>query len=113
MYLVLLEENLVGRINLSEIHRGVYQSASLGYRIGQEFCHMGIGTNAVASLQVQAHRRHRLHRLDAKTLANNLASQKVLLNNGFRLISKSQKSYRYSGRWLDQLMFECLLELNE
>jgi [ribosomal protein S5]-alanine N-acetyltransferase len=51
-----------------------------------------------------------LHRLEAATLVDNLASQAVLRRTGFTLIGLASRYLRIAGRWRDHLLFQRLAD---
>ena len=69
---------LVGGVTLSNVRRGVTQSGSLGYWTGAPFQKRGFMTEAVKALAHYALTELKLHRVDAASLPDNLASIRVL-----------------------------------
>src|SRR4051812_48983536 len=74
----------IGRLTLSGITRGAFQSASLSYWVSRSHIGRGLATAAVADAVTIAFHELALHRLQAETLLHNTASQLVLTRNGFR-----------------------------
>ncbi|MFK3737418.1 GNAT family N-acetyltransferase [Massilia sp. TN1-12] len=97
---------LVGRINLSHVKRAHSHSAVLGYRIGADFGGRGIAGAAVQRLLAIAFGELRLRRLEADASVANLASQRVLLRNGFVEYGRSRRSFELGGTWHDRVHFE-------
>ena len=92
---------LAGVIDISEIVRGSFQSAYLGYYAfvphnGQG--HMRRGLSAVIR---EAFRTHRLHRLEANIQPGNHASRILVRQLGFRREGLSPRYLKVSGRWRD------------
>ena len=81
-FYVYVEEGgaILGRFNLYDIADGV---ANLGYRVAQHAAGRGVATAATGDLCRLAATRHGLRALMAATSRENIASQKVLANNGF------------------------------
>ncbi len=77
---------LAGTISLSHVARGSFQSANVGYWVTSTRNGRGLATRAVGELAEHAFAALDLHRLEAGTLVDNLASQRVLheerLRNG-------------------------------
>jgi ribosomal-protein-alanine N-acetyltransferase len=48
----------------------------------------------------------RLHRLQAGTLVDNVASQRVLEKNGFELIGLARRYLQIAGGWRDHLLYQ-------
>lgn len=101
---------IVGRINVSDIVRGAFQSAHLGYWVGQEYNGRGIATAAVAATLALACGEYQLHRLQAGTLVHNHGSQRVLRRNGFSEIGVAPRYLKIGGEWQDHLLFQRLVD---
>ncbi len=97
---------IVGRANLFDVARGPVQGAELGYRIGERHQGRGHATRAVAHVIREAFERWDLHRVEASTAAANVASQIVLLRNGFQFWGRARRSLRVHGTWIDSVCFE-------
>jgi [ribosomal protein S5]-alanine N-acetyltransferase len=102
------EGAVVGRINLNNIVRGAFQSASLGYWLAQAATGRGTATAAVRDIIRFAFTELRLHRIQADTLVHNTASQRVLARNGFIRIGLAPRYLRIAGRWQDCIMHQLL-----
>ncbi|ANJ28997.1 acetyltransferase [Agromyces aureus] len=100
---------IIGRMNLSDVVRGAFQNANLGYWIDGEYTGRGLATTAVG-VALHAARRAGLHRVQAGTLVHNAASQTVLERNGFARIGLARRYLRIAGRWQDHVLFERLLD---
>ena len=75
--------SLMGGMTLGNVRRGVSQSATLGYWMGQPFAGRGIMTKAVRVMKVFAFEKLGLRRIEAGCIPNNIASIRVLEANGF------------------------------
>lgn len=107
LYVVLDPDGaIVGRVNLFDVARGPVQGAELGYRIGERHQGRGHATRAVAHAVREAFERWDLHRLEASTAATNVASQIVLLRNGFQFWGRARRSLLVHGTWIDSVCFE-------
>jgi ribosomal-protein-alanine N-acetyltransferase len=102
-------DDIVGRMNLSDVVRGAFQNAHLGYWIDAEYTGRGLATMAVG-LAVHAARGIGLHRVQAGTLVHNAASQAVLQHNGFERFGLARRYLRIAGEWQDHVLFERLLD---
>lgn len=109
-FLVLRSEDdaLLGGITLSNIRRGVAQSGSLGYWIGQPHARKGYMTEALCAIVRFAFDELGLHRLEAACLPNNAASRGVLLKVGFAEEGFAREYLRINGRWQDHRLFAML-----
>ncbi|GAA4766211.1 ribosomal protein S5-alanine N-acetyltransferase [Microbacterium gilvum] len=101
---------IVGRLNISSITRGVFQSATLGYWVDAALQGRGVMTRAVAAVVGIARVELSLHRLEAGTLVHNTASQAVLRANGFVEYGRAERYLRIAGRWQDHVLFQRILE---
>ncbi|WP_257009796.1 GNAT family N-acetyltransferase [Evansella halocellulosilytica] len=90
------DENLVGRINLIDVNKEGTQ-CELGYRIGKGYIGKKVATNAVKEILIKAARSYGIESVQAKTTTNNIASQKVLENNGFNLLKVEGEKFEFLG----------------
>lgn len=104
-YAIELHGALVGTLTLSDVVRGSFQSAHLGYWVSRPVNGRGVATAAVAAAVEMAFGDLRLHRLQAATLPGNVASQRVLEKNAFERIGVSRDYLRIAGRWQDHILF--------
>ena len=80
MYLYFDAQHILGRFNIINIDQKI---AEIGYRLAERATGKGIATTGLQALMVEAKNRLKLQQLTARVTIDNLASQKVLLNNGF------------------------------
>jgi ribosomal-protein-alanine N-acetyltransferase len=102
------DETLLGGISLSNVRRGVSESASLGYWVGQRFARQGYMTEALPLVVEFAFERLGLHRLEAACLPSNLPSRAVLAKTGFRQEGYARGYLCIAGKWQDHLLFAIL-----
>lgn len=95
-----------GRINLNNIVRGPFQSASVGYWLSQDAGGRGLATRAVLEVADVAFGLLGLHRLEAGTIPENHRSQAVLLRTGFERFGYAVAYLNIAGRWRDHLLFQ-------
>ena len=98
--------DLVGTLNINSIIRGSFQSASIGYWVSQHCNGRGFASAAVAAAKRIASDQLGLHRLQAETLVDNAASQRVLLKNGFVQYGHAPEYLKIAGRWQDHLLYQ-------
>lgn len=101
-------EKLVGGVTLSNVRRGVTQSASIGYWIGQPYQNNGFMSEAVAALLKYAFEDLSLHRIEAASLPDNHASRRVLAKNGFQREGLARQYLRINGRWQDHVLYSVI-----
>lgn len=99
---------LLGGVTVSNLRRGVAQSASLGYWIGARHSRQGYMTDALARVLQFAFNDLGLHRVEAACLPHNAASMSLLAKCGFREEGHAREYLRINGRWQDHLLFAIL-----
>jgi ribosomal-protein-alanine N-acetyltransferase len=102
------DNTLVGGVNLSNVRRGVAQSASLGYWIGAPYARQGYMTDALRCLMPFAFDRLGLNRIEAACLPHNAASRSLLLKIGFREEGHARQYLRINGNWQDHVLYALL-----
>ncbi|MFC4786318.1 GNAT family N-acetyltransferase [Nocardioides sp. MAHUQ-72] len=107
-WLIWQGEEVVGRVNLTNLARGVSQNASLGYWVDHRHTGRGIATAAVQFALKRATGLG-LHRIEAGTLAHNEASQVVLRRCGFTLIGTAPEYLFIAGTWQHHVLFQKIL----
>jgi len=105
-FAILAGNRIAGTVTLSNIVRGPFQSATLGYWVAERLGGRGLATQAVQEVVAIAFEELRLHRLQAATLIDNVASQRVLEKNGFEPIGLARRYLRIAGDWRDHLLFQ-------
>jgi [ribosomal protein S5]-alanine N-acetyltransferase len=107
-HVILDGDRIIGRITLSNIIRGPFQSCFVGYWVAQADNGRGHATAAVARVAESAFEDLGLHRLEAGTLPHNKGSQEVLRRNGFTQFGHAPRYLRIAGRWQDHILFQKL-----
>jgi len=102
------DDALLGGINLSNIRRGVAQSANLGYWIGEPYVRHGYMTEALRALMLFVFDRLGLHRVEAACLPHNAASRGLLLKLGFREEGYARQYLRINASWQDHVLYALL-----
>ncbi|HEV7797726.1 MAG TPA: GNAT family N-acetyltransferase [Pyrinomonadaceae bacterium] len=92
---------IIGAINLSQIFRGGFQSAYLGYYIGAQYAGQGYMTEALRLALRYAFQGLKLHRLEANIQPGNNASIALVRRAGFIREGYSRRYLKISGRWRD------------
>ena len=104
------DDAIVGGINVSNVRRGVAQTASLGYWIGAAYARHGHMSEALAATVHYAFDRLAIHRLEAACLPDNEASARLLLKFGFREEGFARRYLRINGAWSDHRQFALLAD---
>ncbi len=96
---------LVGQIAITNVIRGVAQSAFVGYWIGFQYLNQGYVTEAVRAIFNFAFSVLNLHRLSLWIALENDASLRVAEKLGLRYEGTAQKALHLGGRWQDTKIF--------
>jgi ribosomal-protein-alanine N-acetyltransferase len=100
--------SVAGRITLSGIVRGPFQSCSIGYWVSVTAAGRGLATAAVRDMVRVAFGELGLHRVQAETLLHNVRSQRVLKRNGFRRIGMAPAYLQIAGQWQDHILYQVI-----
>ncbi len=95
------ERALAGVITVSEIVRGGFQSAYLGYYAFSPHDGHGHMSQGLRAVLTDVFRVHRLHRVEANIQPGNVASRELVRALGFRLEGLSPRYLKIAGRWRD------------
>ncbi len=111
-FLILLRdsETVVGGLTISHIRRGVSQTASLGYWLGEMHTSKGFMTEALTAAIPFAFTELKLHRIEAACLPKNDASRRLLERLGFQEEGQARGYLKIDGRWQDHVLFGLLEE---
>jgi len=98
-HVILDDDCVVGRVTLSNVVRGPFQSCNLGYWVDAAHNGRGLGSASVREIVDLAFGRLGLHRIEAGTLHHNVGSQRVLERNGFVPFGVAPAYLKIAGRW--------------
>jgi [ribosomal protein S5]-alanine N-acetyltransferase len=101
---------IVGWVNVSEIVRGGFQSAFLGYGGVAAFAGQGYMTEALQLVLRDVFGRLRLHRLEANIQPANAPSIALVKRCGFEREGFSPRYLKVGGRWRDHERWAILAE---
>ncbi|MBO21431.1 MAG: 30S ribosomal protein S5 alanine N-acetyltransferase [Rhodospirillaceae bacterium] len=101
---------LLGGISVSNVRRGVAQTGTLGYWIGEAHAGQGYMREGLDLLLGFCFTDLGLHRVEAACLPSNAASQRLLLASGFSEDGFARKYLKIRGVWQDHLLFSLLAE---
>ena len=105
-----IDDAVVGSVELSQIARGAFQSAYLGYHIGAPFARQGYMREGLRLVLHYAFRQLRLHRLEANIQPGNVASLALVEGLGFCREGYSPRYLKLGGRWRDHQRWAILAE---
>jgi ribosomal-protein-alanine N-acetyltransferase len=104
------DRKIVGTINLSQIFRGGFQNAYLGYYIGERYAACGYMTEALRLMLRYAFLELKLHRLEANIQPENVASIALVRRAGFGREGYSRRYLKICGRWRDHERWALIAE---
>jgi [ribosomal protein S5]-alanine N-acetyltransferase len=105
-FAILDGDEIAGTITLTDVIRGAVQLANVGYFVDRQRNGRGLASSAVADVVDFAFGRAELHRVEAGTLLDNVASQRVLQKNGFEQFGLARRLVLIDGAWRDHALFE-------
>lgn len=95
------DRQICGVINLSEIVRGSFQSAYMGYYALRPHAGKGYMSAGIDLVLDRAFGELELHRVEANVQPKNRRSVELVRRAGFRLEGVSKRYLRIAGRWRD------------
>ena len=99
------DNNIIGKIRISNIVYGVFRNAFIGYSMDEKEQGKGYMKEAVKLVIKYAFNELELHRIEATTMVDNLKSQNVLRSCGFKEVGISEKYLFINGEWKDHKIF--------
>ncbi|MET9430744.1 MULTISPECIES: GNAT family protein [unclassified Streptomyces] len=109
MWLAFHGEDVVGCATLSGIALGPFRSAFLGYWVDAAHTGRGLATRLVGEVCRAAREELGLHRIEAGTVLDNTASQRVLAKSGFERIGTAPRYLHIDGAWRDHHLYQRIL----
>ena len=104
------DDALVGVFNFSEVVRGSFQSAYLGYYALAPHAGGGYMSQGLALALAVAYRRLRLHRVEVNIQPGNASSIALVQGAGFTREGYSRRYLKIAGRWRDHERWALLAE---
>ena len=101
---------VVGGIGLSNIRRGVAQTGTLGYWVGEPYARRGYMSEATRLSLDFAFGQLGLHRVEAACLPTNAPSRGLLEKVGFQYEGYARGYLRIDGAWRDHVLYAILRE---
>lgn len=98
-------KQFIGKIRLSNVVRGIFKNAFVGYSIDEMEQSKGYMKEALKLVLDYAFEDMELHRIEATTLLDNEKSQRVLISCGFKEVGISEKYLFINGKWRDHKIF--------
>ena len=104
------EKMLVGGLTIANIRRGVSQSCTLGYWMGEPHAGKGIMSKAVSRIVPYVFSDLKLHRLEAAAISTNGPSISLLEKCGFQFEGNVRKYLKINGVWQDHRLYSILVD---
>lgn len=93
------EENIVGVFNVSEIVRGLFQNAYLGFYAVADFAGKGYMSAGLKLALAKIFNELKLHRIEANIQPDNVQSIQLIKKNGFRYEGFSPRYLKIDNEW--------------
>ena len=101
---------IAGVININDVIRGAFQSASLGYYAFVPYAGQGLMHEALLLVVQHAFKKLKLHRLEANIQPANKSSLALVKKCGFVREGLSRRMLKVAGRWQDHERWALLAE---
>jgi len=101
---------ILGGVTLSQVRRGVTQTGTLGYWMGEAHAGRGVMTEAAGLVVGFAFDTLRLHRIEASCLPENGRSIRLLEKVGFVREGLARRYLCIAGEWRDHLLWALLAD---
>jgi [ribosomal protein S5]-alanine N-acetyltransferase len=95
------DDAIVGHVNVTQIVRGLFQSAYMGYQVFAPYANQRYMTDAMPLALAVVFRTLRLHRVEANIQPGNAASIALAKRAGFKKEGYSPGYLKIAGRWRD------------
>jgi ribosomal-protein-alanine N-acetyltransferase len=109
-FVIEVEGEIVGQLNVSNILYGSVSSATLGYWIAPEVAGRGVTPTAVALVTDYFFNSVGLHRIEIDIRPENEASLRVVEKLGFRYEGLKERFIHINGSWRDHYVFALTAE---
>lgn len=103
-------DELIGRVTLSNVARGAWQSCTLGYFLDERHNGRGLMTEAARLAVAFAFEEAGLHRVQAGVMPRNRGSVRVLEKVGFRYEGLAEYYVQINGVWEDHGIYSITRE---
>ena len=97
-------QRIIGTANYSQVSRGPFQAAFLGYRIDQGAEGGGLMSEALRATLAYMFETQHLHRVHANYVPNNVRSGRLLARLGFTIEGYAKDYLFIDGAWRDHVL---------
>jgi len=104
------QELLLGGINISNIQRGVAQTANIGYWLGEEYTNKGYMKESLEAMLPFLFEQMKFNRLQAFTLPKNIPSRNLLNKLKFKEEGLIRKCMKINDVWRDHVLYSKLAQ---
>ena len=104
------QDVLLGGINISNVQRGISQTANIGYWLGEEFTNQGYMNEAMIAILPFLFEQMKFNRVQAYTLPENKSSRNLLHKLNFREEGLIRKCMKINDDWRDHILYSKLAE---
>ena len=104
------DDAILGAIEISQVVRGAFRSAYLGYQVGAPYARQGYMTEALGLALTYAFGPVGLHRVEANIQPENVPSIALVKRLGFTREGYSRRYLKIGGRWRDHERWALLVE---
>lgn len=91
--------NIVGVFNVSEIVRGLFQNAYLGFYVVSDYANKGYMSAGLKLVLDKVFNELKLHRIEANIQPENIQSINLVKKNGFRYEGFSPRYLKINNEW--------------
>lgn len=109
-FVVIVDDEIVGQLNVANILYGSVSSAVIGYWIAPEFAGRSIMTKAVALVTDYLFNVVGLHRVEIDIRPENTSSLRIIEKLGFRFEGVKERYIHINGAWRDHYVFAITYE---
>ena len=107
------DRKLMGGISIAEVRRGISQTGTAGYWLGEAYARQGYMTEALEAMVRFGFGPLGLHRIEAACMPTNVPSRKLLAKCGFREEGYASKYLKINGEWADHVLFARLADAHQ
>jgi ribosomal-protein-alanine N-acetyltransferase len=109
-FAITYDGELAGQVTVSNVVRGAFQSASVGYWVDAQLAGRGVVPTALALVVDHCFTDVGLHRIEANVRPENAPSRRVLEKLGFRHEGLHPRFLYIDGEWRDHLSYAVTVE---
>lgn len=102
------EQNVIGTVSFYHLYHQPYASCKLGYRLDKDAQKNGFAYEALCFLIPKLIQDHKIYRIEADIMPNNISSIKLITKLGFSFEGIARDSCEISGKRENHLRFSLL-----